>query len=237
MIAALFFLAAALHPLSEPDNPIVKASKEIRLDSFPCFAYPISDLDPLFEALGKKTVTIFAYGSLLNEKSAAKSLSIQALRTYRPALVFGYSRTFDRHVPKTKWKKERPGDTGMLNLFENSNGLTNGVIFEATRKDLHSLLAREQGYDLVPVVVIPWEYQGKKPQIAYTFIASSQLRGGIHYTSEKINPVPAYAKLSQKGALRFGADYMQFWIDSTYLSDRKTPYAEWLKNPAIDLSQ
>lgn len=216
----------------------IKKLKEEVLPNLPCFAYPLNKADLLIKALGKEKVLLFAYGSLLNIESAKRTLSLEAIESYEPAIVIGYQRTFDRHVPKTKtWKKKaRPNDTGMLNLFE-SEGVVNGILFQAGKEDLEAILKRERGYDLVPVIAIPWRKEDQDPRIAYTFIASVKPREGKHYTNNKINPIPGYALLAQKGAALWGKIYEQLWIDSTYLSDRLTPYAEWLNDPSIDLAK
>ncbi len=182
----------------------------------------------LFEALGKDKITIFAYGSLLDEKSAGRTISQETIQTYQPAIVFGYSRTFDRQVGTKQTRR------GMLNLFE-SDGLVNGVVFQVGKKELVSLLEREKGYDLVPLVAILWEGARVEPFIAYAFIASVHPRGEKQYTNSQIQPAPAYARLCRAAASRWGQSFEKLWIDTTYLSDRKTPYAHWLERAEKNL--
>lgn len=214
----------------------VEAIQATNLPSYPCFKYPHSDIDSILGKVGKDKVYIFAYGSLLNRESASRTLSKEVMQTYAPAIIFGYSRTFDRHVPQTKrWgEKKRANDTGMLNLFK-SEGIVNGVVFEVGKDDLSDLIKREEGYDLVPVITSHWKANNQEPFVSYTFIASQKPRQGQIYTQKCINPVPNYALASQKGASLWGKDFEALWINSTYLSDCKTPYAKWLKDTSVDM--
>lgn len=122
----------------------------------------------------------------------------------------------------------------MLNLFK-SNGLVNGVIFEIKKDYLQKTVIREKGYNLIPVIATPWKGENQKPLVVYTFIASENPRDGEHYTNDSINPVPGYALASQKGASNWGNAFEELWITSTYLSDRKTSYKDWLEDPSIDM--
>lgn len=210
---------------------------------YPSLNYPVSEPEELYRLYQSETIPIFSYGSLLNKESASRTLSEKAMATHRPAISFGVQRVFDRHVPTTsRWgPKERPNDTGMLNVFTTNtlSDVVNGVVIEVDIDDLNNLLVREEGYDLVPVVVTCWNDavgDGGEPRffIAYTFQASEEAREGIFYTNRYINPVPGYAWASKQGAEQYGEPFLNLWVSSTYLADRETPFALWETTPELD---
>lgn len=211
------------------------------LSRYPELSYPIEEPEQLYSLYGQEKIPLFSYGSLLNKESAARTLSEEALATHRPAIAFGIKRIFDRHVPTTKrWGPiERPNDTAMLNVHRTKefSQITNGVIIEVDSKDLKNLITREEGYDLIPVIVTDWNNTEEKTptlSIAYTFRASEEAREGIYYTHRRINPVPGYALASKAGAAQYGKDFLKLWSTSTFLADKVTPFTAWEKNSEID---
>ncbi len=214
-----------------------------KIFSYPTLQYPVSDPEQLYSIYNRETIPIFSYGSLLNKESASRTLSEKAMTTHRPAVSFGTKRVFDRHVPTTtRWgPMERPNDTGMLNIIQTDDlsHVVNGVVIEVDIDDLKNLLYREEGYDLVPIVVTCWidAVDGEAtPQffVAYTFQASDEERDDIHYTNRYINPVPGYALASKKGAEQYGESFLNLWVSSTYLADKETPFALWETYPELD---
>jgi len=210
---------------------------------YPRLAYPNENPESLYANSTDGKVVIFAYGSLMNKESAQRTLSEAALKTLKPSLAFGVQRVFDRKVSTTgRWGEvSRPNDIGMLNIYPTGNikETANGVAFEVSLEDLKALINREEGYDLIPVVIVMWDDLKSTPDnavvmIGYTFAASTAPRQGVYYTSNSVNPVPGYALASLQGASYFGLNYMKMWIESTYLADRTTLFSEWLANPYIN---
>lgn len=213
---------------------------------FPRIRYPASkdQLRSISLLFKPESVKLVGYGSLLNKISAAKTLSPYVLDSFQPVVVFGGKRTFDRNITNpSKWgEKVRENDTGMLNVVptKNLSQMFNGVVMEVDLAELERLVEREVGYDLIPVVAMNWNEALKEDLhfphffIAYTFSASSSSREGKIYISPCVNPVPGYSYASMAGAAEYGEAFHQFWIDTTYLADRKTPFILWLKDPRID---
>jgi hypothetical protein len=235
------------HPWSdEQHEQLVYHASETwtsQIFNYPVLQYPIQEPETLYSQHNQDTIPIFSYGSLLNKESAARTLSEKAMATHQSAVSFGSKRVFDRHVPTTiRWGPlERPNDTAMLNLNQTNDlsEVVNGVVIEVDINDLKNLLFREEGYDLVPVVVTYWDDAmdpSKAPRffIAYTFQASDESREGIHYTNQYINPVPGYALASKSGAEQYGELFLDLWVSSTYLADKETPFAVWESYPEVD---
>lgn len=220
-----------------------KQADKLSLDPYPDFKYP-ADYKELMKLFPKGELYIFGYGSLVNPESAARTLSSDAMKTYEPAVAFGMKRSFDRKVTNTeRWgPQERSSDVGMLNVFKTKQAdPLNGVTFKVNALDLKSLIEREVGYDLVPVYVISWKKfidEEEEPdfKIAYVFLAPSDPKNV--YVDPCINPVPRYALASKEGAAINGKDFLNLWLKSTFLADRKTPFSQWEKAPSkIDMAK
>lgn len=213
---------------------------------FPRYPYPISkdQLIDLTKRFNPSRVKFIGYGSLVNKISAGRTLSPNVIDSFKPVLALGGKRTFDRNISNpSRWgEKIRENDTGMLNVVPSKNlqQMFNGVAMEVDLAELGRLTEREVGYDLIPIVALNWDEAMDEDLhfphffMAYTFSASSSSRGGKIYISACVNPVPGYSYASMAGAAEYGEAFHQFWIDTTFLADRKTPFLLWLKDPRID---
>lgn len=212
------------------------------LAKYPNFEYPVKDPQLITALFPDEKAVIFGYGSLVNKTSAARTLSPEVMSTYKPVLAFGLKRLFNYKVGSTgNWgTPERPTDLAMLNVFKTGNmdNMVNGVTFEVPLSDLRQLIKREIGYDLVAIPVIAWDDKGDNPHffVAYTFSASSEQRDGKSFISPCINPVPGYARASRDGAAAIGKEFLDFWVKTTYLADKKTSFKDWENHPGLDVS-
>jgi len=229
------------------------SEKQSELSHFPPLQYPNAgheSLPDLFnpdekvslnpdEKVPEKKVLLFGYGSLINEKSAKKSMSEETFNSIKPVAAFGLQRVFDYKASKTDhWgANQNELEKAMLNLkpTDSYEDAVNGVTFEVNAKDLSELVKREKGYDLVPILVADWDdVSHENPSVAikvvYTFIASSEPREGNVYTSSKHYPVRGYLEAIQEGAMRFGEQYRDFWNRTTYLADATTEVTKWDKS-------
>lgn len=199
-----------------------------KAESSPKWKYPYGELIVQLKKENIQTITLFSYGSLMDLESASKTLQPKSLATRKPALAFGVRRLFDRDVPIKEGSKwcipVDPEARGMLNIMPTGSpyDFVNGVVLEATVEDLANLLDREQGYDLLPVVIQDWEKENEF-RVAYTFYAPQN----SSFTSSNIRPRPKYYQLSRDAALQFGPLYYLTWFKTTYLADGKTPIVEW----------
>lgn len=199
------------------------------IENAPYYKYPYKSLHKELEEKDVDTIKIFSYGSLMNFDSASKTLSPASLNSYKPAIAMGVKRIFNRDVPikpNSKWcPPNNHSARGMLNLAMSSNpqSMVNGVVFDLHRDDIPSLLYREEGYDLIPIVVKDWEDEEGKCYIAYTFYASPD----SEYVSDVIDPRPKYYELCRDAAKLYGKEYYSFWLSSTYLSDGVHSIRKW----------
>jgi hypothetical protein len=180
----------------------------------------------------QRHLPIFVYGSLLNVASAKRTLSQDSLSTRQACLAYGVRRIFDADVPILPcchWGTPFHGEArGMLNLQEVScaSFTVNGVLLQVALGDLIPLFQREEGYELRPVVISSWQKGEAEPsiyRIAYTFVRPQ----GSRWTRKEILPRPGYYEVSRDGAADYGPDFLEHWLDSTFLADGITPVSNW----------
>lgn len=206
------------------------------LVTYPFFQYPNEGYPLIYDRISSKHVLVFGYGSLMNKESAARSVKYETLRSMQPAIAFGVKRLFNyRMADASHWgAKFHRKEKAMLNLAQTLNigSMANGVAFEVDAEDLKKLVAREAGYDLVPILVASWKdvLQQNKDisiQVAYTFVAVNELRNHIAYTSTEFYPVLGYLHAVQEAALTYGNEFANFWNETTYLANGTTKIKGW----------
>lgn len=208
------------------------------LSKYPTFQYPNKGFEKIFEFCPESKILLFGYGSLINKKSASRNVKAEALESMQPAIAFGVKRMFNYQAKKTDhWGTDLDHkEKAMLNLAAawNMKSMVNGVVMEIDREDLASLISREQGYDLVPILIASWnEVIAKDPEVeikvAYTFVSPYEAREGVLYTSTQYYPVTNYLIAVQEGASEYGLNFVDFWNATTYLADGKTTVLDWDK--------
>lgn len=229
LISILLFNCLLLNVFAETSlEEAIEKTKKTRV-----WYYPYPELAEIMKAEGRKSILIFSYGSLMDTKSANRTLSEASLATRRPAVAYGLKRSFDRDVPIELSKHWcYPNDSkarGMLNVQStlSSKDWVNGVLIDVEMDDIPRVLSREEGYDLMPIVVREWDSvnQTTKPTIlmAYTFRAP---RGSV-YTNRSLKPRPGYYELTRDAARQFGPLFFKMWFQTTYLGDGTTPISDW----------
>jgi hypothetical protein len=194
------------------------------------YTYPYLYLEDEMLQRGEEEITIFAYGSLMGEASAIRTLSPSALHSRIPALAFGAKRLFNRDLNIKKGSRYAPipdhSARGVLNLelTHNYRDIVNGVVFRMNVKDIAAMLDREEGYDLVPILYTSWDdfQDGEKAtfDIAYTLRAKALSR----YTNSDILPRPGSYELISDAAKEYGEEFYRIWLSSTYHADGVTLY-------------
>lgn len=204
-----------------------------KVENYSTYPYPYYSLAKDLQELGQTEIPIFSYGSLMDQKSAADTLSPKSIAASRPVIAFGAKRLFNRDVgikTDSHWGQPNHASArGMLNLrlTGSTKDMVNGVVVPTRLSEIPKLLDREEGYDLVPILYTYWEdfEEGKQPVfgVAYTFRAKTMSK----YTSSKVLPRPNYYELTRNSAKGYGESFYQLWLESTYLSDGVTKVHEW----------
>ena len=96
-------------------------------------------------------ITIFGYGSLMNEESIKKTLA--SVSNLRPVRLYGFVRVFD-FPSTTRFSEIDKRPCAVLNIQETSpDKFINGVCFDIKEEDFENYKKREEGYELIKVIV------------------------------------------------------------------------------------
>lgn len=233
LVISLFF--------SNSKNECVNSNTSVSLIQFsetlkdlPTYPYPYEHLEDSLTKQGKNSLLLFSYGSLMDKKSASLTLSPKALSTYRYAIAFGVIRLFDRDVPikaQSKWGIPLKSEArGMLNICPVSylEEFVNGVVMEIPLEDIKNLLSREEGYDLIPIVIADWNSFIQKKEMKFEIAYALHAPQSSVYTSSHILPRPGYYELVRNAALQGGPLFELLWYNTTYFLD-KCPIYLWEK--------
>jgi len=213
------------------------------LVSHPLSNYPNNDCNELFTFFPKGKVLIFGYGSLMNKQRLLLNSRVgkpivkqEVTDTVKPAVAFGVKRIYNYFFEQTNWNTIplHSKEKAMLNLLPSADlsSAVNGIVMEVDKEDLEKLVAREVGYDLVPVLITLWDQlviENKDLEffVAYAFMAANELRNHVLYTSTDYYPIKAYAADVEKGAADYGEIFLQMMRQTSYLADGTTPIFEW----------
>jgi hypothetical protein len=161
---------------------------------------------------------LIGYGSLLNEKSFAKTLK---LRPFRPVTVKGFKRVFNLAI--------RPGaGANVLNVLPKKNAHFNGVLFSVTEKELFVLKRREFDYNIVPCTAHDFK-TGKR--IRNCWVMSNEL---IMLDKKNRLPNKPYFIVCREGAYSISEAFGKEW-DATTFTSSGTRISNWIKKrPGYD---
>lgn len=203
---------------------------------YPVFQYPNTNYEVIADYYPKGKILVFGYGSLMNPASARRSVSASAVESLRPVVTFGMKRIFNYKARRTAhWGSNQDvNEKAMLNIAPTPtlDSMVNGLVMEVDVEELASLVDREKGYDLVPLTIISWDdfitgNPEPKTEVAYAFVASSELRENILYTSTSFYPVRGYLHAVREGSENISEDFLEFFNETTYMADGTTLVKDW----------
>lgn len=219
----------------KPFPPTLKSAIDRLQQSLPpVFHYPWDGLESAIEKLPGQFLSMVGYGSLMNQSSAA--ITIQSSNTTRtPWLTFGCRRVFNYEMtPPALSRYGSPGtpfERAALNVFMTGNvaDMVNGIRITLAASDVPALRGREVGYDLVPVVSIPWDWNdATEPTVAYLLLAPDVApKPEWQQVNPNLLPHPAYRRLCQEGASQIAPDFLELFLTSSYLADKETSLKAW----------
>ena len=200
------------------------------------FEYPWRGLERYLEESGLRTISLFAYGSLLNKASALQTISQRLVDPHRKATAFGVVRLLDYHMPpevarRSAYRRyEDDLDQGLFNLRFTGfvSDAANGILLEVPVEEIEPLRRREIGYDLRPVVCRPWGYNEAEASLAYGLGCSGRWWQGHKLSRADLMPHPGYFEICRQGASALGVDFLEYFLDSSFLADGETTVRDWL---------
>ncbi|MDB6112883.1 MAG: hypothetical protein JWR69_4633 [Pedosphaera sp.] len=192
---------------------------------WPSWRYPWEGIEAnsLWDSGG---ITLAAYGSLMNEASAAATLAPRPARTRQPALALGVQRVYDYVMPTAALRRYQVSPDGderaALNAYVTGvrDDVINATLVSLTIEDIPALRAREVDYDLTPVPVLP----GANPaaSVAFAYLLTAPGGGGAARRDESsrannLMPVRPYHALVCEACSRVSDAWLELFLATTRL--------------------
>jgi hypothetical protein len=202
----------------------------------PGYIYPWDGLEDDLVRYESTGISLVGYGSLINAASAAKTLTHTWSEGQQPAIAFGVRRLFHYEMPPAVQSRYdapvNPLERGLLNAQQTGEigDAINGIRFEVPIADIPALRAREVGYDLRPVISIPWERPYDEAIISYVLCCPDRSVDGLLLVNPDLKPHHSYYLLCRVGAARVSEEFLRFWLTTSYLADGTTCVGEWEVN-------
>ena len=199
-------------------------AKLVNLQS-PEFQYPWTNppLDQVIVKLPNQVLPLIGYGSLLNVKYVTNTVKYVLDQGYQPVICVGAKRVFNYKVDQKRLNAKYPGprlsnEIAALNLIytKDASNLFNGRKVLVTTNDVQALREREVGYDLRPVACLDWLNWDAPIFLGYALVAKADR------TDDGTLPNPWYTQVCEDGAQSVSHDFLELFLDTTYLANQKT---------------
>jgi hypothetical protein len=181
--------------------------------------YPWPDLEA---RLGGGRLPLLAYGSLMNEQSARRTLANYADLRPTPVVAFGGKRFYHYRMPREVVDRYPPTvsplERAALNVVgtRNPEDYFNAVLLGIPLTDLPGLREREKQYDLIPLPFLLWDGRTGAVRTAYALSSPPGPNGKVE---EGLLPHPAYHQVCLTGACGFGTEFGDCFSRTSFLTD------------------
>lgn len=171
---------------------------------------------------------IFGFGSLLNLASVQSTMP--DVTHIQPAYIKGFIREFNHWDPLgfTKTQLDVAGIAHCavdVRMVGDEARLVNGVVFEVSPEYFHDLLVREEGYTLIETTA--YEYGSHKPIGKVQVFSSGKNNGRFDFNSVAQQ---RYLDVCLEGARRFGSDFYNTFLTTTFIDNKNLKQYPQLKN-------
>lgn len=194
------------------------------------YKYPWLNIENDLQSMKLNELTFIGYGSILNSKSCALTFPDLNHETFKPVIAFGTKRIFNYRMPEKILRyghSNNPINLAALNVryTGKKDDLINGILVKLPINLISNFRDREIGYDLIPIVYTDWNNN----RLCKTYIlrCPDEIRDGKKRTNYSIKPHLYYYDVCRSGAESLGKDFLDFWLNTTYLADGKTSVSEW----------
>ncbi len=192
------------------------------------YDYPWDGLEADLSELHGGSLKLLGYGSLINRESAARTLTSDVLT---PTVAIGARRIFNYESNRPSLAPSTdPRARAVLNVVvtRQREDLVNGMLIEVPLEDIKPLRDREIRYDLKPVACVDWNRRDEPPFVGYILECSGDGQPhGKQVIRGDIEPNHRYYRLCRDGVTAVDEEFLQLWLDTTYLADGKTPVRDW----------
>lgn len=157
----------------------------------------------------KKNIYLFAYGSLVNDKSRNKTIEFYPVNYYAEiSHLLGYIRVFNVRIIKN-------GIPQIMLGIEKSTKPTpiNGILFQVTDSILEKIDDREKIYDrmIIEHQFIKTDIQFNKNDVVYIYNPKK-----ISKISEKFPLMESYIDMCLEGFSKYGEKAVDDFLENTY---------------------
>lgn len=155
---------------------------------------------------------LFAYGSLINTRSASRVLHREISRDEVViADLYGFRRTWTA-LELVKFENQLlPKNITFLDVIPCSKSSVNGVIIKISAEEMSRLKVREKNYDALLLEESSLSKEIDVP--VYTFASKEEYR--IHRHSKDVCAAEKYIDLVRGGCLEFGDQFLKNFESST----------------------
>ena len=196
------------------------------MDNQPIFKYPWNNLEDYLRSTHQRELSLLAFGSLINAKSASKTISSDNPMNRTPIYATGVRRVFNYRMPESAYSRYgKPVSekyVAALNVVttKNSNDIVNGISQSIGFNNLESFREREVGYQLSPVHAFDWITREHIDLPIYA----------LELTNPETNILPHlnYLEVCLEGALSISQQFQREFCDTTYLADINTKLIDWI---------
>lgn len=198
------------------------------------FEYPWKDLETIVPTMSGGKLRLIGYGSLLNRDSAARTIKDTPPEGHPPVVAIGARRVYNYVIPEDRLKAygsygSRERAALNVDYTQSPADALNGRLVEVGPSDIPALRQREWGYDLRPVACLAWGHWESEPFIAFLLVAVQTEREGRPILDNDALPNPPYARLCRSGARAVSEGFLDLYLHTTWLADRRTSLFEWEK--------
>lgn len=191
--------------------------------------YPWVDFEDYLEKQNENTLKLIGYGSLINARSAALTVTAQS-RT--PVMAFGVYRIFNYVIPQNNQKYtfvDFSNKRAALNIEVTNkvNDFINGLLIEIPVDDIQALREREIAYDLIQLPCVLWDAMDNELFYSYILYCPYREYDGQEKTKLNIEPHADYYKVCRDGAQSIGDDFLKCWKSTTFLADGVSSVDRW----------
>jgi len=189
------------------------------------FDYPWTGLEDHIKNEYGDYIELFAYGSLINKNSAKRTLAVDFNLKEHAAIGLGAKRIFNyemrNYTEKTYGPLKTKNHISVLNTKVTylPEHFLNGIIYRIHLSEIDNFRLREKGYALKPIIAFNWN--AKSLQSKYVFILEGK--------KSKVPVLPhiGYYNVCRKGAKSISEDFLEFFLNTTYLYNEKTKVKTW----------
>lgn len=181
------------------------------------FSYPWDGLETYLVDQGLYHLPLFAYGSLMNTKSARITLSQTVVDSARPVIGLGIRRVFNcAMVPAGFERHGQPvspqhiAALGMMSTGRDEDA-TNGILYSIPFEELPPLREREFRYQLSRVPTLDWETREEIDTPVFVL--------ELNETPPDVLPHVNYLKICEAGTDAVSNAFTEYFRQSTYLVD------------------